>query len=410
MIATSGEQSQQIRVDRSLTGPCTRNKVLLLQLVCEGLELQDAGTFQDFYVQQLSTIRMVLLGRNTGSQQDVSLSAAGGQQPPPAAGASDAQTAEDFSVVSEGEMPRALVLTGLPEADAPTTEKAIFDAFSAYGPIARIIFQTAGGSGSGSDGHGQQHAVIVFHRDASAAASLAADNTVIMGAPVRVVLASSLAPPPPPPGSSTGDQNAAAGVQIRRPTLASYAVADMLAQGYLYGVQGVAHLKRFDAQHGLSSRISVVADTARARADDINRQYHVTQTVQTTYELAKAQALELDHRYQISNNVDAAARAALTKAAALASRAMADPRIALTVTSAKSFISQAASVAGELIQQARVDVRNIETRVQRQAQYAQGSVLAQPAQPAAAFPQPQQAEASDGQQQGQQATATLDLD
>jgi hypothetical protein len=207
----------------------------------------------------------------------------------------------------------------------------------------------------------------VFRREGAAAAALGVDNTVIMGAPVRVILASALAPPAAP-----GGPGAAAGSGGRRPTLASFAIADMLSQGYLYGVQGVAHLRRMDERAGLSTRVSVAVS-------DLDSRFHVHESVSAGYESAKAQAAELDARYGIRAKLDAAARAAAAGAHALAARAMAaDPRIAAGVGTAQGLLAKAMSQASDLVQQARVDVRNIDARLAAQAAARAGHVV-QPA-------------------------------
>jgi hypothetical protein len=332
--------------------------------VCEGLELLDAGTLRDFYVQPLSTVRLVVLpggGASSGAPAPATTTAAVAATgaPAPAPAPAQAEAAESGDVIGEDEMARAIVVTGLPEADAADTERSIAEAFGSFGPLTRCIFQSTGAHGAGAGAQSWQHAVIVFARESSAAAALAADSTLVMGAPVHVVLASTLAPPPPPP---VAGPDGTFPPMPRRPALASFVIADMIAEGYVYGVQGVAHLKRFDTAHGVSQRISVVADSALAKASELDRRYRVRETVATTYEMAKVQALELDRQYGIREKVDSAARAATALAATAAHRAMANPTVAATVTTAKETFTSLFSQAKE---EAAIIGARVHEKVQR---------------------------------------------
>jgi hypothetical protein len=352
-----------------------------VKLVCEGLELRDGAALSDFYVAALSTVRLVVraeAGGAGGGAGDASAAAGAAAAAPPAA------AADDFNVVLDAEMPRAIVLTNIPDNDAATTERCIFETFSAFGPVARIIFQNESAE--------RQHAVIIYHSEASAAASLAADGTHFMGEPVHVVLASALLPPPPPapasPAAAAGAGAAASGGP-RRPTLASSVVADMLAQGFLYGVQGVAHMKRLDSERGLSQRVSVVAENVKGTVSSLDQRYRVSTTVLTGYEHARQQTLELDSRYGISHRVagaaqsvaaaaskvaggvaghaQSAAQSAAQTAQAVAGRALENPHVASAVAGAQSFFAQAGSLVGGFVEQARTDVKNIEQRIKAAA-------------------------------------------
>jgi hypothetical protein len=326
-----------------------------IKLVCEGLELQDGANLGDFYVTPLSTVLLVL-------KADAS-------SPSPVSDPNNSE-APDFNVVLDAEMPRAVVVTGIPDSDAATTERCILDTFSSFGPIARIIFQ--------SESSSRQHAVIIYHSEQGAAASLAADSTSFMGSPeIHVVLASSLLPQPST-GSSTASTSTGG---PRRPTIASTVIADLLANGYLFGVQGVAHMKRLDSERGLSQRVSVVAENIKGSVNVIDQRYRVSTTVMTTYELAKQQALELDTRFGITQRVQGVAQsvaataqlvggkvshhahAAAAQAQTVAARAMENPQVAAAAQGAKDFFARASGVVGSFVDQALIDAKNIETRI-----------------------------------------------
>ena len=324
-----------------------------IKLVCEGLELQDGATLSDFYVTPLSTVLLVL--KSDGSS------------PSPTSDPLSSSEAPDFNVVLDAEMPRAVVVTGIPDSDAATTERCILDTFSSFGPIARIIFQ--------SESSTRQHAVIIYHSEQGAASSLAADSTSFMGSPeIHVVLASSLLPQP---SSGSGGTSASPSGGPRRPTIASTVIADLLANGYLFGVQGVAHMKRLDSERGLSQRVSVVAENIKGSVNVIDQRYRVSTTVLTTYELAKQQALELDTRFGITQRVQGVAQsvaataqivkghahAAAAQAQTVAARAMENPQVAAAAQGAKDFFARASGVVNNFVDQAIIDAKNIETRI-----------------------------------------------
>lgn len=358
-----------------------------IKLVCEGLELQDGATLSDFYVTPLSTVLLVL--KSDGSS------------PSPTSDPLSSSEAPDFNVVLDAEMPRAVVVTGIPDSDAATTERCILDTFSSFGPIARIIFQ--------SESSTRQHAVIIYHSEQGAASSLAADSTSFMGSPeIHVVLASSLLPQP---SSGSGGTSASPSGGPRRPTIASTVIADLLANGYLFGVQGVAHMKRLDSERGLSQRVSVVAENIKGSVNVIDQRYRVSTTVLTTYELAKQQALELDTRFGITQRVQGVAQsvaataqivkgtvthhahAAAAQAQTVAARAMENPQVAAAAQGAKDFFARASGVVNNFVDQAIIDAKNIETRI-KSATSVPPSSASSPAMPTGATEAKEETEAT----------------
>lgn len=342
-------------------------------MVCDGIELLDTGSLRDFYVQPLSTIRIVILNNTTATSSSSSTTNAASTT----TNTTEAEEDEN-NLITDEEMPRSLVITGIPQAEPSITEKAIFDMFSGYGPITRVIFQSSNAdpttvpqeptnettptNNSGSF----QHAVLIFAREASAVASLVCDKQDLLGAPVHVILATTLAPPPPPPSSTSSSSDSSVPQTFHRPTFASAVVADMIAQGYLYGVQGVAHLKRVDADIGVSQRVSVIDGKVRS-------------SVSSTYEAAKNQALEIDRVYHIRAKVEDAARIAktqaeiagriaMTQATALANRAMQNPTVANTV-------HQATNVISNVFSQAKAEAHYIGARVTARVDAARGQVV-----------------------------------
>ncbi len=119
-------------------------------------------------------------------------------------------------------------------------------------------------------------------------------------------------------GAAAGAGGVGAGVPLlpRRLAPAVDRLSHLLAQGYLYGVQGVAHLRQvrrfcstykegilrlcliglqYDEEHRLSQRIRVVAEQAATGAADLNRRYRIIPTLQATYEMVSHRLTFLTH-------------------------------------------------------------------------------------------------------------------
>lgn len=289
--------------------------------------------------------------------------------------------------MSDAEGARCVVVSAIPAADPIETEKALWDAFSRFGEMARVIIQDEGREASGT-----QRAVIVFHRESSAAAALAADGTALLpgGAPCRVSLVSNIALHDTAHGDRATAFRAAPGAAAHHEAHAdaagaagtgagserpgghvthryfapSASVSHLLAQGYLYGQQGVARVKRFGDEKGLTERVKVVTNTITAKADELNQRYRIVPLVLETYEQAKASAADIDRELNISTRLRTASSYALAQAASWASMAMRNPTVAATVTSAQEFCTQAATALQTTLAEARSEVAQIDARVQ----------------------------------------------
>jgi hypothetical protein len=343
-----------------------------VKLTLDGLELLPEGgtTLADFYVGNLSTLRMVVVGVSSPRAAGGTSGGAGAHAPSPA-GTAAGDSAPQAEVVSQAEISRTVIVTGIPVADPATTEKAIYDTFSGYGALARVAFQDESAPASpahraAAGSHAPvQHAVLVFHEERAATAALAASGSLVLGAPVRVLLANNLAvvPGTAPGARLPGGQLSFAGVPV--PQRAAEVVTELVSTGYLYGVQGIAHLRRFDEERGLSRRVRVVTESAVASAAGAAAHYRVVETVQSTYEAAKVQAEQLDARYRIREHMNTAAAFAMAKAGELGAKAMEHQGIHAAVTAGKSWVEGAGKLIDNVYHQARTDVHAAEERIAR---------------------------------------------
>lgn len=364
-----------------------------------GLELDDpAKLLADYSVQPLTTINVVLEEMadvplsspargvdTTTAAAPLAADAASAAAAAPATAA--ATSVPSSSIVSESDMPRAVIVTGLPHAEEAVTEKALFDAFSPYGLISRLVLQdeppvgaaAADGGVSVSGCTGTQRAIVVFWQDTAAAAALSVDGTRLMASPtpVRVLPAAgvvslmaamaSAAPPSlvaasPVAAAAGGDASTAAGAVARLPPRASTVLAHYLASGYLHGLKGVAHVRAFDESHGVSTRVKVVVDDIVNAAGELNARYSILPTVRGAVEVvsttalqAAAQAADIDRELGISTRVSSLTQAAVSRASMWAGRAMQNPTVAASVRSTRDFFAQAAAVVAETYEQAKAE-------------------------------------------------------
>jgi len=130
----------------------------------------------------------------------------------------------------------------------------------------------------------------------------------------------------------------------------------------------------------------------KGTVSSLDQRYRVSLTVTSTYELARQQALELDARYGISQRVQgvaasvvatasqvrgtvvqvggtvaAHAQSGLAQAQTVAARALEHPHVAAAAQRTSDFYQRAREAVGGLVEQAKTDVRNIETRFKASA-------------------------------------------
>jgi hypothetical protein len=246
------------------------------------------------------------------------------------------------------EVPRSVVVSAIPAADASATEAAILGCFGSFGDIARLIFQDDAASGTA-----HQRAVIVYATPGAAANAVAASGLPLLGAPVEVVLASSLPPMAALPVGGGGG-GAGGGMPLITPDAVA-GVAHLLAQGFLAGERGLASVRRYGAEqapHTLE-RIQVVAADAATTVSGINERYRIVPRAAAVVNSAVDAATRIDREYRLSERGGELATSALERGRALLAQ---NPTAAKVVHSAADFLGQAVAAVNSAVGMARQEV------------------------------------------------------
>ena len=172
---------------------------------------------------------------------------------------------------------------------------------------------------------------------------------------------------------------------LRAPLIApaaAAAVASMLAHGAILGEIGVAHLKRYDEEKGITRRIKVTLDSIDAR-------YRIVSNVRAGVGVAAAQAQAINAEYKVTETVELGVARALNQAAVLAARAMENPTVASFVTSGQAFVRQALKAAEHIAEQTREEVARAHANQPQLRGYVVATADGTPALPPAAQAAPQ---------------------
>jgi hypothetical protein len=207
--------------------------------------------------------------------------------------------------------PRAVFVTNIsPNA----TEKTVSDFFSFCGRITRLNLR------SGADG--VQEAVVVFESDSAAKTALLLTNALIVDRPITVV------PHFPVAGEEAQGVEADKAVITERAHAAPDAertktsvIASLVAAGYVLGTDTIQKARDLDDKHMISLQLKVGAEQLKAKANEIDRQLHISETATAIKTGVVEKAKEVDEKLHITEKVGAAATVAKQQATALAEKA-----------------------------------------------------------------------------------------
>jgi len=200
------------------------------------------------------------------------------------------------------------------------TEKTVSDFFSFCGRITKLTLRRE------ATGDGSQEAIVVFETDSAAKTALLLTNALIVDRPITVV----------PHVSSSVDTEGGEVSQKEVPQeditnrtftapdherSKTSVVASMLAAGYVLGTDSVAKARDFDEKHMISLQLKVGAEQVKAKANEIDKALHISETANVIKTVTIEKAKEVDEKLRISENVNRAADAVKQQASALATKA-----------------------------------------------------------------------------------------
>jgi len=211
------------------------------------------------------------------------------------------------------------------------TEKTVSDFFSFCGRITRLTLRRETNSVDGA-----QEAVVVFETDAAARTALLLTNALIVDRPITVISYT------PSSSEVVLEEKGGENITVRPQSVPdsertkTSVVASMVAAGYVLGSDAIGRAKEIDEKHMISLQIKVGAEQIKAKANEIDRQLHITETATAIKTAAFVKAKEVDEKLQISVKVGAAAEIAKAQANAIATKANENETVAKGVSMVKA--------------------------------------------------------------------------
>jgi len=201
------------------------------------------------------------------------------------------------------------------------TEKTVSDFFSFCGRVTRLSLRS-------SDG-GIQEAVVVFETDSAAKTALLLTNALIVDRPITVV-AHSAGAEAEAAASTSGeavitDRNHAVPDSERTKTSV---MASLIAAGYVLGTDTINKARDLDEKHMISLQLKVGAEQIKAKANEIDKTLHISETATAIKTGVVEKAKEVDEKLHISEKVGAAATVAKQQANAFVTKANENETIA----------------------------------------------------------------------------------
>jgi len=200
------------------------------------------------------------------------------------------------------------------------TEKTVSDFFSFCGRIIKLTLRREALDGS-------QEAIVVFETDSAAKTALLLTNALIVDRPITVV---SYVPPPfVDPAAAAEQQQEIPPENITTRTFTApdhertktSVVASMIAAGYVLGTDAIGKAREIDEKHMISLQLKVGAEQVKAKANEIDKALHISETANVIKTVTIEKAKEVDEKLQISSKVNQAADVVRQQANAFATKA-----------------------------------------------------------------------------------------
>jgi len=170
----------------------------------------------------------------------------------------------------------------------------------------------------------------VFETDSAAKTALLLTNALIVDRPITVVSHSGGAEPEVVQ-ATTGEQ---VSITDRNHTVPdaertkTSVMASLIAAGYVLGADTISKARDLDEKHMFSLQLKVGAEQIKAKANEIDKQLHISETATAIKTGVVEKAKEVDEKLHISEKVGAAATVAKQQASAFAAKANENETIA----------------------------------------------------------------------------------
>jgi len=235
---------------------------------------------------------------------------------------------------------RAVFVTNISMA---ATEKTVSDFFSFCGRITKLTLRRLAD---------MQEAVVVFDTDSASKTALLLTNALIVDRAIVVVpyvpaasASSSAADSIEADSIHAEAQQELSADEITQRNFAApdsertktSVIASMLAAGYVLGTDAIGKAREYDDKHMISLQLKVGAEQVKAKANEIDKALHISETANVIKAVTIEKAKEVDEKLQISSKVTSAADAVKQQASALATKASENELVAKGFGLVKSF-------------------------------------------------------------------------
>jgi hypothetical protein len=191
----------------------------------------------------------------------------------------------------------------------------VSDFFSFCGRIIKLSLRKDAGV------DGAQEAVVIFETDSAAKTALLLTNALIVDRPITVV--------PHVVSAETEAHVEQAQTEITHREFAvpdherskTSVVASLLASGYVLGGDAAAQAREFDEKHMISLQLKVGAEQVKAKANEIDKALHISETANVIKTVTLEKAKEVDEKLGLTTKVNQAADAVMAQANVIANKA-----------------------------------------------------------------------------------------
>jgi len=212
------------------------------------------------------------------------------------------------------------------------TEKTVSDFFSFCGRITKLTLRKE------PNADGSQEAVVIFETDSAAKTALLLTNALIVDRPITVVPHVPSVDTEPLPQSTEVPPDSITNRTFTAPDHERTSVmASLLAAGYVLGSDTVSQARDFDEKHMITLQLKVGAEQVKAKANEIDRALHISETANVIRTVTLEKAKEVDEKLHISEKVNQAADAVQQQARAFANKASENEVVAKGVGMIKTF-------------------------------------------------------------------------
>jgi hypothetical protein len=196
---------------------------------------------------------------------------------------------------------------------------------------------------------------VIFETDSAAKTALLLTNALIVDRPITVVPHT-----PSPTDAETLSQQPQSTQSTENITNRTFTapdsersktsvVASLLAAGYILGENTVSQARDFDEKHMISLQIKVGAEQVKAKANELDKALHISETANVIKTVTVEKAKEVDEKLGLTTKVNQAAEVMKQQANAIAANEVVAKGVGLLSTIGNSIQQSFESLKSETL-------------------------------------------------------------